>query len=968
VSALRASLIISTWNGRHLLEMCLPSVLRAVERDGGPHEVIVVDDGSTDDTVDFLRHSFPQVRLVALKRNLRFAGANNAAARLAQGDVLVFLNNDMLVEPDFLAPLLRHFSDPSVFAVTARIEMPPRRVRGGLVQETGLVRARFERGLFVLHHEQPASDQAVPVIYAGGGSSAWRRDRFFALGGFDLLFRPFYFEDLDVSYRGQKAGWRVLFEPASRVFHQHRQTNSPRNFPAGYVDLMFDKNSLLFVWKVLTDQGLLAAHFRGLWRSLMHTRAHPRLASAFLRAALQLPELLVKRRRARAGSVLSDHDVLRLAAGTPNPQAADAGDLPYGSTGQGKRILVLGFSPLPFEPELRLCALSHRTWHIAQALLADGHQVTVVGVRMADSYRSPERLPSVLRFRGQHFTYYSAEHAAFEGGELLPRICAQLQPDAIVAVHAYCGWIASRLKTDAALWADLCGYGMAEAQARAAQDDSDQAISEAWRRERATLARADAFSVVSLRQKYATIGELAAIGRLRARNYGQDRVHYLPNAIENLPYRHRQQLLRGRLVGDEDFVILWAGGYNTWTDVDTLFAGLTAAMAEDPRIKFVSLGGALPGRDEKTFYRFRQRAAASAFADRFIFAGWVPNESVPNYYFESDVGINIDRFGYEMLMGDRYRIWDMLRAGLPVITSLGTETSQLVRDERLGLAFAPGDADGLKQAVLTLARDEALRRRCALRGRDYVFRHRLVEQVMAPLRRWAQAPERTADRMELPDEGALGTPLPAGGPRAAARAIIAGLADLASKALVRRRGVEPWGLDPREPPQSLLVIRAGGVSLTRAVVGSIRDAYPAAGITVLTPDTLETETAYETGAPVIPAKGAGAVSYQVSSATLRAVRARRFDTIVIAGEGNRRAELLALLAGPARRVEVRDDGAAHIFWFAPYKPLMMLPVMVADLLGKITLTALIGLIWGSISAEGGLYRLLRARPRAQPSR
>ena len=123
MAAPRASLIVSTWNGRHLLEQCLPPLLRAVEEAGGEHEVVVVDDASTDDTVEFLKREYPQVALLALPKNLRFAGANNAAARAATGEILVFLNNDMLVEPDFLPPLLQHFSDPEVFAVTGFMQM-----------------------------------------------------------------------------------------------------------------------------------------------------------------------------------------------------------------------------------------------------------------------------------------------------------------------------------------------------------------------------------------------------------------------------------------------------------------------------------------------------------------------------------------------------------------------------------------------------------------------------------------------------------------------------------------------------------------------------------------------------------------------------------------------------------------------------------------------------------------------------
>ncbi|MBN1460848.1 MAG: glycosyltransferase, partial [Armatimonadetes bacterium] len=561
----RASVIISSWNGRHLLETCLPPVIRAVAHAGGDHEIIVVDDGSTDDTVEYAQREFPEVRLVALPRNVRFGAANNAGARAASGEVLVFLNNDMQVSPDFLAPMLKHFDDPSVFAVTARLQMKPRWVAGGYIQETGLVRARFEDGFFVLQHDQPITDEPVQVLYAGGGSSAVRRDQFFELGGFDRIFRPFYFEDLDISYRAQKHGWQVVYEPKSMMVHAHRQTNSPENFPGGYVDRMFGKNSLLFTWKVLTDRDLVGQHFRALWRSLMRPRLDPMMAPFFFRALRQLPGLLRARLRARQGMVLTDRQVIARAAAPAQDEATEAGRVPYGSSGRGNRLLVVGFAPLPFEKERRLGALTFRTWHVTQALLAAGHEVTLVAVRMAGAYEDESKRPRALRFRGNHFTYYSVEHAVFEDGRFLQRVCDRVQPQAVVTIHSYPTWAVSRLDCEAPLWADLNGYGMSEAQARAAVAGDENAVTEAWKWERAALARADVFSVVSGRQKFALIGELAAVGRLKGSNYGDDSVHYLPNAVEPEAYSHTRRVLRGALVNERDFVVLWAGGYNTWT-------------------------------------------------------------------------------------------------------------------------------------------------------------------------------------------------------------------------------------------------------------------------------------------------------------------------------------------------------------------------------------------------------------------
>ncbi len=878
---------------------------------GGNHEIIVVDDASSDDTVAWMQHEYPQIKLLALPKNLRFAGANNAAARIATGDILLFLNNDMLVEPDFLPPLLAPFEDDDVFAVTAYIQMAPRLVEGSLVCETGLVRGRSENGFLVLQHDKPESGDPIPVIYAGGGSSAWRKDRFLALGGFDTLFRPFYSEDLDVSYQGQKHGWRVLFQPQSRMEHKHRQTNNPKHFPAWYVERMFLKNALLFLWKAQTDEDVVRADFRMLWRMLMRPRLHPALGKAFLRATWQLPELLAHRARSRAGIARTDREVVARAAGAPRVRTAEGGTLPYRSAGTGKRVLVLGFAPMPFEPERRLSALCHRTWHVTQALLEDGHEVVLAANRMAGAYEDEENRPPILRFTGEHFAYYSMQHAAFEGSDALQRLCEEFKPEAVVAVHSYCAWIASKLGTEAPLWADLNGYGMAEAQARAAQVHDDAAMEEAWRWEKASLERADAVSVVSNRQKYAAIGELAALGRLSGRNYGEDLVHYMPNAIEPTPYRHQKTVLRGRLAGDSDFVVLWSGGYNTWTDVDTLFAGLVAAMREEPRLRFVSIGGAIPGRDEQTLYHFRELIEASEFADRFVFTGWVPTEEMPNYYFESDVGLNIDRASYEMLLGCRYRIMDMLRAGLPVVTSLGTEISHIVRNEKLGATFTPGSAEELAQVLVEMARDESARRRCATRAKEWVFKHRTVEQVMAPLRRWMQAPARAEVRARQMGVNHVWQPRTWLGRfartwetvgsrallRGAAKGVVRGSADAAGKAMVLRRGAVPWGLEAAHPPHRALVVRAGALELTRDLMAHTREAFPEIEITVLTPENLAEETRFELDAPVITAPGAGLVSYRITREAV-ARTAEAWLRYGIRGGGRESARGVAGVAAP----------------------------------------------------------------------
>src|SRR4051794_4629798 len=211
-----ASVVIPNWNGRDLLEKYLPSVISATARHPGS-EVIVVDNGSSDGSADFVLQHFPEVRLLALPQNLGFGGGSNAGFRAAKNDIVVLLNSDMRVAPDFLQPLLDGFTDEKVFAVSCQIFFSD---AAKLREETGLTQAWWSGGaLRVRHRIDDAITDAYPCFYAGGGSSAFDRRKFLELGGFDHLLRPFYLEDTDLGILAWKRGWKVLYQPQSIVFH-----------------------------------------------------------------------------------------------------------------------------------------------------------------------------------------------------------------------------------------------------------------------------------------------------------------------------------------------------------------------------------------------------------------------------------------------------------------------------------------------------------------------------------------------------------------------------------------------------------------------------------------------------------------------------------------------------------------------------------------------------------------------------
>ncbi len=308
-----ATIVVLNWNGKDLLAEGLPSVIGAVQQDGRPHEILVVDNGSSDGSFEYVRAQFPQVRVLLLPGNLGFAGGNNAGVRAASHDIVVLLNNDMIVDAGFLRPLLDSFG-PDTFAVASQIRhQDPSATR----QETGRTAAVFRRGMIDYTHrdvdEGSMSRPSYPVFWAGGGSSAFNRERFLALGGFQEIFAPAYVEDADLSYRAWKAGWDVLFAPRSVVFHKHRATTS-RRFTGSELRTLVQRNQFIFIWKNIRSWRLVLAHCAFLPWNCYRLARDSGLKSwrSLLQAVFRIGEIRRCRQREQDYGARSDNEVFGL--------------------------------------------------------------------------------------------------------------------------------------------------------------------------------------------------------------------------------------------------------------------------------------------------------------------------------------------------------------------------------------------------------------------------------------------------------------------------------------------------------------------------------------------------------------------------------------------------------------------------------------------------------------------------------
>ncbi len=408
------------------------------------------------------------------------------------------------------------------------------------------------------------------------------------------------------------------------------------------------------------------------------------------------------------------------------------------------RILILGAAPLPFEPRERQYAPNLRTWHFTKPLIGDGHEIRLVAGRVPNTY--PDDVDPVIQQSDRGFEYVSVAGSLFQNEVFLKQHYDEFQPDAILGVNTHPSSRVVSIDTDKPIWCDLNGWVMAEAQAKCRVYGNDRYLSHFWKMEREILDRADVISTVSEAQAFATVGELATRGRLGKETFGYNFVHTIPNAISEVAFQHNSRVIRGVLAPEGAFVVLWAGGYNTWTDVDLLFDALTAAMEEISDLHFVSTGGVIEGHDEVTFNRFLKRIRSSEFSDRFHLAGWVPTADVPSYYLESDIGINVDSDNYETVFGARNRLNEWLKVGLPVLTTAGTEISRIIADNDLGLSCPTGDTAAFAQRLIWAARNRTNLKKTAEKAQVFAQEQFSYGRTTEPLREWAQSPTRAPDK------------------------------------------------------------------------------------------------------------------------------------------------------------------------------------------------------------------------------
>ncbi|MCG8461495.1 MAG: glycosyltransferase, partial [Holophagales bacterium] len=614
-----------------------------------------------------------RVHVVRSDRSIGFSEANNTAAAWAEehlgpADYFYFLNNDTESKPETLERLIAGLEltpGAAVAGPTTLIQAAPDYLNSLGINITEDAWA-WDEGIGIHLDEYGPLPGLREVAAVTGSALLISAEARLRVGGWTEAY-DWYFEDIDLCLKVWKQGSKVVHVPEAVIYHRvsaTMTTGAERKF------FYFWRNRLLLAvahWP--GDLLLRVLRWAVVSEILKPPWAHTKLQRrALLGAIPKLPRMLALRYRFRGPDTWRRFLNPRGAVPDitlPRTTTAEEPATPSGAEGSGqddagdgdepamleaslwrpvaeqwregvgregaeagqRRVLVLGWGPLPFESARMNYAPGTRSWQMALPLAEAGHRVLLVYAPIPGaSFDDGE--PTYRRHRGVHVL--SLPRRLFEAEGSLESLVDGLRPEVLVGAAPVPSLWAVRLAGKRPVWVDLFGDPMAEAQARARHLEAGDHLGAYWRLMAELLSRGDAFGAVSARQRLAVVGQLSLAGRLDGASAGEEQVHVLPCA---LPPRASRGGTGEAADGDGsspapaaggELRLLWSGGFNTWCDADTLMAGLEGAMDADPGLVLDATGGAIGGHDVDTYARVEEAFARSRHRERLRLHGALP--------------------------------------------------------------------------------------------------------------------------------------------------------------------------------------------------------------------------------------------------------------------------------------------------------------------------------------------------------
>ena len=780
------SISIVNLNGKNYLGACLASI-KEMEYPMDRVEIIVVDNGSIDGSVELIMKNYPDIKIIKNSKNMGFAYANNQAAAEASGEYIAFLNNDMKVDKSWLIELLRPiYKDKETIASGSKVlsfEGKEIDFVGGMINFEGKG-FQIDYGLSI-EKDNYSDYRYLPFV--NGGAMLINRQIFLDAGGFDEDFFAYY-EDVDLGWRLWILGYKVIFSPKSIVYHHHHGTS--KEFSEDKLRFLKERNSLYSVFKNYDDENLpkvlsasLASVFNRVFVDLkfdyknyydfnINNAKKAKDLSAKLDEEIEslkisreplssimavkdfldnLPVLQKKREEIQKNRKRDDKAVFTYFKGqflavSPDTEyqknqiglLKSMGIYKLFEKGIKRKLLIVSSEVVLKE----MAGPAIRVWNFAKVL----SEYMDVILAIPNEVTLPEQEFVILQYKrdSELKDIIGNVDIVLSGGTTFIKYPSIKNSDKFLIIDIYDPYnlaslaeyrdepIDKRLKVH-----KLVHYNLNE-----------------------QLYYGDFFICASERQRDFWLGMLAALNRVNPYSYNEDStlrkmIDVVPFGLSDSKPIHTRQVLKGKVEGikKDDFVIIWGGGIYNWFDPLTLIKAMAEISKIRNDIKLFFMGVEHPNPEVKKLQLVSKTvnlAKKLGVYDRNVFFnfGWVEYDDRQNYLLESDVGIITHPEHIETRFSFRTRILDYLWASLPIISTKGDSLSDLVERESLGITVREKDVSDLVSAMLKLADDRDYYGRCVGNIENTVKEY-TWEKVCEPLIRFCKDPVVSAYKKKL---------------------------------------------------------------------------------------------------------------------------------------------------------------------------------------------------------------------------
>jgi len=753
------SVIVLNYNGLSHLENCFSSLCR-VTYPADRLELILMDNNSTDRSVEFTKKHYPLVRIIRGEHNYGFAGGNNRAARQAQGDYVVFLNNDMTVKEHFLKGLLEPIQkNPDIVCAGAMILN-----WDGSHYDFGGSAADFAGHAFQLGYGKPVTpgkyNQQRPTLYACGGAMIIDRQVFLEVGGFDEDYF-IYYEDMDLGWRLWLLGYQVYYAPQAVAYHRHHGTM------AGFSDfrkrVLYKRNTLFTIIKNYDDQHLgrilpaiLLASVDGFVKEAVRQKqlylddydikragGRGRKARAFGKENIStlvalhdiaeaLPQVIGKRHWIQAHRKRTDEELASLFSRPfrywPDldlrAQLSIAEPFQIQELFQSvpRRILVVSSDILPY-PGFPTVGSGLRAWGLGQGLKSRGHEVLWAMPRAALTEERRKLVdPDVIDL-------------AWEP-ETLPLVIKACDPDLVVV----CNWPVLNLLPsgliDAPIILDQHGPHYLERAYQHFGHPEDNT-----RRKINALAKADFFTCAGRKQLDYFQSWLEQAGWDEEDR--KERCAFIPVSLS-------PQLPERKPGTTEDMIFVYGGVFLPWQDPSAGLTALIEVMEQENAGRLQFYGGTHPVYpvDTGSFESILKKIEQSS---RVFTKGLVSHDQLIADYTQAHIAIDLMKRNPERELAFTTRTVEYLWCGLPVIYHDYAELSNYIRDYQAGWIVNPEEPGAIIVEIRRILKNPAEVSERSQNAQRLVRERLTWDRTIDPLDRFVRYPTvRPGALRELP--------------------------------------------------------------------------------------------------------------------------------------------------------------------------------------------------------------------------